>query len=75
MKYYNLTSEEQAVEDSFNKEEWKSVSNAKKAKEKYQQFAKNASQKTKTITIRISEADLFDLKSKALSNTYFFCSA
>lgn len=64
MKYYELTKEEQALLDAYERGEFKSIATAEKLRF-YQQVARNTLQKTRNINIRLSEKDLFHLKSKA----------
>jgi len=66
MKYYELTKEEQEILDAFEKGEFKSVPDLKKAKEHFSQVAKNTLNKARNINIRLSERDLAKLKRKAI---------
>lgn len=61
----NHSNDDQHILDSFEKGEWKSVEDVAQKKNKYQKLAADSQKKTKTITIRISESDLLDLKAKA----------
>ena len=57
---------EKEIEESFEKDEWRSVKNLKKKKSDYSKYAKNTFLKNKRINIRISEKDLTNLKAKSL---------
>lgn len=62
---FNLDSEEQALSDSFDRGEWKSVKNLSKEKTKARRAAANTLRKSARINIRISEVDLEHIKQKA----------
>jgi predicted DNA binding CopG/RHH family protein len=62
---FNLDEEEQALSDSFDSGEWKSVKNLKAEKEKAHKAASNYLRKSARINIRISEVDLDQIKQKA----------
>lgn len=57
---------EKEIEESFEKEEWRSVKDLKKTRSDYMRYAKNSFLKNKRINIRISEKDLTNLKAKSL---------
>ena len=57
---------EKEIEESFEKDEWRSVKNLKKKKSDYSKYPKNTFLKNKRINIRISEKDLTNLKAKSL---------
>ena len=53
---------EKEILDSFEKGEWKSVSNIAKRKTELSEYAKNTIKKNKRVNIRISERDLNELQ-------------
>jgi len=61
-----LTDEEKELELSFDKNEWKSVSNKKSYLNKFKIAAKNTLAKDKRMNIRIAGKDIQLLKTKAL---------
>jgi predicted DNA binding CopG/RHH family protein len=61
-----LTDEEKELELSFEKNEWKSVSNKKNYLNKFKIAAKNTLAKDKRMNIRIAGKDIQLLKTKAL---------
>ncbi|XDD54121.1 antitoxin [Leptospira sp. WS4.C2] len=61
-----LTDEEKELELSFEKNEWKSVSNKKSYLNKFKIAAKNTLAKDKRMNIRIAGKDIQLLKTKAL---------
>ena len=65
MKYFILDQEEQQLLEEFERGEWKSVKNFAKEKKFYEAIARNTSNKTKNINIRLSEKDLHKIKVKA----------
>ncbi|MGZ3633222.1 MAG: hypothetical protein ACXU9U_00415 [Parachlamydiaceae bacterium] len=64
-KNLNLDSEEKDLLDSFEKGEWKTVKNFKKEKKHAEEIATNTLNKNMRINIRLSSADLFNIKQKA----------
>jgi predicted DNA binding CopG/RHH family protein len=70
MKYYELEAEEkkelEAIERAIESGEIKSVPDFTKRKKELQQIAKSTLNKTRNINIRLSERDLYKLKSKAI---------
>lgn len=62
---FNLDHEEEDINKSFNKGEWKSVANVKREKEKAKKAAENYLKKDARINIRISATDLDQIKQKA----------
>jgi len=62
---YELDDYEAEIEEAFDKGGFKSVPNVKQEIERYRGYAKAMLDKTKNINIRISQGDLFNLKSKA----------
>lgn len=69
MKYYNLDVDEQReldqIENAVDHNEPQSALNIEAEKKRLQQVAKNTLNKTRNINIRLSERDLYRLKSKA----------
>ncbi|MCG6154127.1 MULTISPECIES: antitoxin [Leptospira] len=61
-----LTDEEKELELSFERNEWKSVSNRKSYLNKFKIAAKNTLAKDKRMNIRIAGKDIQLLKTKAL---------
>ncbi|EMY60269.1 hypothetical protein [Leptospira terpstrae] len=61
-----LTDEEKELELSFERNEWKSVSNKKGYLNKFKLAAKNTLAKDKRMNIRIAGKDIQLLKTKAL---------
>jgi predicted DNA binding CopG/RHH family protein len=61
-----LTKEEKELSRSFDKGEWKSVSNAKEDSRRYQTYARAQLQKDKRVNIRLSSLDLQGLQRRAL---------
>lgn len=61
-----LTDEEKELEFSFERNEWKSVSNKKSYLNKFKIAAKNTLAKDKRMNIRIAGKDIQLLKTKAL---------
>lgn len=62
---FKLDKEEKDLSDSFNRGEWKSVPNLKQEKAKAKKAAENYLKKDARINIRISMADLEQIKQKA----------
>jgi predicted DNA binding CopG/RHH family protein len=63
---YKLDSEEQNLVTSIEKDEWKSVQNFDQEKQRIQNISKNSLNKTKRITIRVTEADFQAAHVKAI---------
>lgn len=66
MKDYDLDTEEQQILDDFEAGKFVDVPNFEKEKKKAQIAAKATLNKTRNINIRLSERDLYKLKSKAV---------
>jgi predicted DNA binding CopG/RHH family protein len=70
MNYYELDEEEkqelESIENALESGELKSSPDFEKRKKELQQIAKNTLNKTRNINIRLSERDLYKLKSKAI---------
>lgn len=62
----NLDKYEKELLDSFEKDEWKSVSNLSERKDELKEYAKNTIRKNKRVNIRISEHDLSELQRIAI---------
>lgn len=62
---YELDDYEAGIEEALDKGGFKSVPNVKQEIERYRGYAKAMLEKTKNINIRISQGDLFHIKSKA----------
>jgi predicted DNA binding CopG/RHH family protein len=60
-----LDADEQALLDSFDKGEWKSVKNLKREKDLAKKAAKNTLRKDARVNIRLSSSDLIRIKQKA----------
>jgi len=66
MKKIKLDKYEQETLDAYEKEEIKSIPNAKKEMTKYREYAKHTLQKNKRINIRLSERDLLLIQREAV---------
>jgi predicted DNA binding CopG/RHH family protein len=62
---FDLDKEEQALSDSFDRGEWKSVANLKEEMAKAREAAANYLRKDARINIRLSSSDLEQLKTMA----------
>jgi predicted DNA binding CopG/RHH family protein len=62
-----LDQEERELLESYERDEWKSVSDLKSASERYQNYADATFKKDKRVNIRISQKDLVAIQKKALS--------
>jgi predicted DNA binding CopG/RHH family protein len=56
---------EREILDSYNNDEWESISNIEQKKSKYSQYAKNTLLRNKKINIKVSEKDFVNLKAKS----------
>jgi len=65
MQYFDLDLEELKILKDFEEGNFKSVKNFQEKKINYKKYAKANLNKTRNINIRISEADLLKIKSKA----------
>jgi len=65
MNYYDLDADEQIQLDEVEAGNFVSVADVEKAKQLAQLTAKNTLNKTTTISLRLSEKDVYKLKSKA----------
>ncbi len=66
MKKTQLEPEERDILSSYERGEWKSVSDAKGEGKKLQRYARNTLRKDKRINIRMSSKDLERIQSRAL---------
>lgn len=62
----NLDKDEKKLLDSFEKDEWKSVSNISKRKTELKEYARATIRKDKRVNIRISERDLREIQRIAI---------
>jgi predicted DNA binding CopG/RHH family protein len=65
MKYYELDKEEQEIHDAIERDEFVPVANQEEIKKQMMVIAKNSSNKTRNINIRLPERTVFKLKAKA----------
>ncbi len=65
-KFYELDNDEQTILDQFEKGELQSVPDVKARTAELQKYAKASLNKTKNISIRLSERDLYRLRAKAI---------
>jgi predicted DNA binding CopG/RHH family protein len=63
----NLDKDEQKIVESFEKGEWKSVSNVEEEINSFVKVAKKSLRKDKRINIRITDRDLLEIKRKAVN--------
>ena len=61
-----LNEEEKQILESYEKEEWKSVKNAKAESQRYQEYARSTFQKDRRVNIRVSTKDLEGIQKKAI---------
>jgi predicted DNA binding CopG/RHH family protein len=61
-----LDSEEKEVLESYDKDEWQSVSDAGSEIERYRKYARTTFKKDKRVNIRVSQKDLMAIQIKAL---------
>jgi len=68
--YYDLNQEEQAelevIETALDRGQLKGTADLNKEKARLQQIARNTLNKTRNINIRLTEKDLYRLKTKAI---------
>jgi predicted DNA binding CopG/RHH family protein len=62
----NLNKEERNILESFENDEWQSVSDLDKRKSTLKRYAKNTLLKNKRVNIRISERDMTELRKRAV---------
>ncbi len=68
MSTIKLNKEEQDILDSFEREEWKSVSNLKAEINKHREYARKTLKKDKRINIRISSKVLEEIQAIAIED-------
>lgn len=68
MRDAKLDKDEQEILESFERGEWKSVSNVKAEIEKHQAYARNTLRKDKRVNIRISSKDLAEIQTLAIED-------
>lgn len=68
MTSIKLDKDEQDMLDSFERGEWKSVKNVKRAIKKHQEYARQTLRKDKRVNIRISSKDLEELQAIAIED-------
>jgi len=61
-----LDQEEKEFLESYEREEWQSVSNLQSESDKYREYARATFRKDRRINIRISQKDLVAIQKKAL---------
>ena len=61
-----LDDEERAIEESFERGEWKSVPNVEAEIKRHQEYARNTLRKNKRVNIRISSRDLEAIQVRAI---------
>lgn len=66
MKLYQLDPEEEEILKAFEEGKLVKVKNFAKEKKLLEEAARNTTNKTKNINIRLSERDLYKLKAKAV---------
>lgn len=62
----NLNKEERNILESFENDEWQSVSDLDKRKSTLKRYAKNTLLKNKRVNIRITERDMTELRKRAV---------
>jgi predicted DNA binding CopG/RHH family protein len=62
----NLDSEEKELLESYDRDEWQSVSDIKTESDRYRRYASATYKKDKRVNIRMSEKDLVAIQKKAL---------
>jgi predicted DNA binding CopG/RHH family protein len=65
MNHYDIDNDEQNILEAVENDEFQSVPNLEKRKQELRSYAKNSLNKTLNINIRLSERDVYKLKSKA----------
>lgn len=66
MQYFDLDTKEKQLLNDYETGKLKEIKNLEKAKKLYRQYADDTLKKSRNINIRISERDLYRLKSKAI---------
>ena len=62
----HLDSEEKELLESYDRDEWQSVSDIKSESDRYRRYANTTFKKDKRVNIRMSEKDLMAIQKKAL---------
>ena len=62
----NLDSEEKELLESYDRDEWQTVSEMKSESDRYRRYASATYKKDKRVNIRMSEKDLMAIQKKAL---------
>jgi len=62
----NLDSEEKELLESYDRDEWQSVSDIESESDRYRRYASTTFKKDKRVNIRMSEKDLMAIQKKAL---------
>lgn len=62
----NLDSEEKELLESYDRDDWQSVSDIKSESDRYRRYAGATFKKDKRINIRMSEKDLVAIQKRAL---------
>ncbi len=68
MSKIKLDKEEKDILDSFDRGEWRRVSNFKAEVKKHQKYARSTLKKDKRVNIRISSKDLEEIQALAVEN-------
>lgn len=63
---FELDKEEQEIVEAFERGEFQEIQHLEERKKELQQIARNSSNKTRNINIRLTERDLLKLKAKAI---------
>jgi predicted DNA binding CopG/RHH family protein len=66
MKVLKLNEEEKQILGSYERDEWKSLENAKAESKRYQEYARSTFQKDRRVNIRVSTKDLEGIQKKAI---------
>ena len=62
----NLNQEEKELLESYERDEWQSVSDLESESERYRKYARATFKKDKRVNIRMSQKDLVAVQKKAL---------
>lgn len=62
----HLDSEEKELLESYDEDEWQSISDLKSESDRYRRYASATFKKDKRVNIRMSEKDLVAIQKKAL---------
>jgi predicted DNA binding CopG/RHH family protein len=61
-----LNEEEKQILESYERDEWKSLENARTESQRYQKYAGSTFQKDRRVNIRVSTKDLEGIQKKAI---------